>query len=280
MGTIEQGIADHYAAYDVLANIRRGLTEMGLDPDNVTPDVLKPVDEFHIGGAEATAALLTKLDFKPGMALLDIGCGIGGPARNIALQTGAKVTGIDLTPQFIAAAKALTIMAGMGERIHFETASATALPFPSATFDGATMLHVGMNIPDKAAVFREAARVLRAGAVFAVYDVMRTGDGTVDYPVPWAEREGLSALQTPAHYRDCASAAGFSLESEENRGAIALDFFARVQAQATSATPSPIGLHLLMGPTVRQKTAHMIAAITTATIAPVQMIFRKTETRS
>lgn len=274
MGSIEQGVANHYAAYDVLANIRRGLTEMGLDPDAITPDVLKPVDEFHIGGAEATAALLAKLDFKPGLDVLDIGCGIGGPARTIALRTGATVTGIDLTPDFIVAAKSLSRMVAMGDKIRFETASATALPFADSVFDGATMLHVGMNIPDKPAVFREAARVLKPGAVFAVYDVMRTGEGALEFPVPWAEREELSALETPAHYRDCASAAGFTLESEENRGAIALDFFARVQAQASSAAPSPLGLHLLMGPTVRQKSANMIAAIRSGTIAPVQMIFR------
>jgi SAM-dependent methyltransferase len=274
MASIEQGVAEHYAAYDVLANIRRGLSEMGLDPNAITPDVLKPVDEFHIGGADATAALLAKLDFKTGLNVLDIGCGIGGPARTIALRTGATVTGIDLTPDFIAAAKALSRMAGMGDKVQFETASATALPFPDASFDGATMLHVGMNIPDKAAVFAEAARVLKPGSVFAVYDVMRTGEGALEFPVPWAERAELSALETPAHYRACASGAGFTQEAEENRGAIALDFFAHVQVQASSAAPSPLGLHLLMGPTVRQKSANMIAAIRSGTIAPVQMIFR------
>lgn len=274
MGSIEQGVADHYAAYDVLANIRRGLAQMGHDPDAITPDVLKPVDEFHIGGAEATAALLARLGFRAGMDVLDIGCGIGGPARAIALSTGATVTGIDLTPDFIVTARSLSRMAGMGDRVRFETASATALPFADAAFDGATMLHVGMNIPDKAGVFAEAARVLKPGAVFAVYDVMRTGEGALDFPVPWAEREELSALETPGRYRDCAWAAGFTLESEENRCSIALDFFARVQAQASGAAPSPLGLHLLMGPTIRQKTANMIAAIKAGTIAPVQMIFR------
>lgn len=275
MSDMEQGVAQHYAAYDVLANIRSGLVAMGHDPDHITPEILKPVDEFHIGGTEATGALLAKLDLREGMDVIDSGCGIGGPARNIALNCGARVTGIDLTPQFIEAAEALSAMAGMGDRVRFVTASATALPFADGSFDLATMLHVGMNIPDKAGVFRETARVLRDGGVFAVYDVMRVGDDGPDYPVPWAEREELSALEPPETYRRCAADAGFEIRSEEDRRAIALDFFARIRAQASATAPAPLGLHLLMGPTVGQKTANMVTAISAGKIAPVQMIFRK-----
>jgi hypothetical protein len=131
-----------------------------------------------------------------------------------------------------------------------------------------------MNIPDKAGLFREARRVLRNGGTFAVYDVMRLGNGPLEYPVPWAETEDLSALVRPEVYRDAAKAAGFALVEEENRSSIALDFFARIQAQAAGATPAPLGLHTLMGPTIREKTANMVKAIRASTIAPVQMIFR------
>ena len=271
----ESGIAQHYSAYDVLARIRDGLRAMGHDPDHISPDVLKPVDEFHIGGAEATRALLDKLALRPDMDILDIGCGIGGPARAIANTIDADVVGIDLTPPFVETATALSAMCGMSERVRFEVASATSLPFAERCFDVATLLHVGMNIPDKAAVFREAERVLRPGGVFAVYDVMRTGETPLSYPVPWAETEDLSALEPPETYRNAAAEVGLILEAEENRRAIALDFFARVRAQAATATPAPLGLHLLMGPTVGTKTANMIAAIKAEAIAPVQMLFRK-----
>jgi protein-L-isoaspartate O-methyltransferase len=128
MTDIENGVSRHYAAYDVLAPIRAGLTQMGLDPDKVEPDVLKPVDEFHIGGAEATAALLGKLDIRPDMDVLDIGSGIGGPARTIAGQYGCRVTGVDLTPHFVETARALSAMTGMADRVRFEVGSAVALP--------------------------------------------------------------------------------------------------------------------------------------------------------
>lgn len=275
MGGIEEGVARHYSAYDVLPRIRAGLQAMGLDPDHIQPGDLKQVDEFHIGGAQATESLLAELDFKPGMQVLDIGCGVGGPARMMALKTGANVTGVDLTPAFVEAASTLSAMAGMADKVSFKVGSATALPFLDASFDAATLLHVGMNIPDKQGLFREACRVLRPGAVFAAYEVMRVSGGALSFPVPWAEREEFSALAEPEAYRKAATAAGFELVAEKDRSAVALDFFDRVRAQAESAAPSPLGLHLLMGPTVGVKTGNMIAALKAGTIAPIQMIFRK-----
>ena len=273
MHDIETGVSKHYASYDVLARIRTGLVEMGHDPDRIAPEVLKPVDEFHIGGAEATATLLEKLDIRTDMDVLDIGSGIGGPARMIAARYGCRVTGVDLTPHFVETARALSGMCGMSDRVRFEEGSATALPLPDASFDLALLLHVGMNVPDKMALFREARRVLRDGGTFAVYEVMRTGDGDLAFPVPWAETPNLSALETPQTYRAAAKAAGFTLEAEENRREVALDFFSRLQKQAASGAPPPLGLHNLMGPTVKEKVANMIAAVRAGTIAPVQMIF-------
>lgn len=274
MARVEDGVVQHYAAYDVLARIKEGLKAMGHGGDHVSLEAIKPVDEFHIGGAEATQALLASLDLD-GKDVLDIGCGIGGPARTMAVRGRARVTGVDLTPQFIEAARALSAMTGMTDKVRFVVGSATALPFADESFDLATLIHVGMNIPDKSGLFHEAARVLREGGVFAVYDVMRVGDGTLGFPVPWAEREELSALDTPERYRVAAREAGLALVSEESRREYALDFFARIQAQATSATPSPLGTHVLMGPTVKQKTANMIEAVRSRTIEPIQMIFRK-----
>ena len=273
MRDVESGVSKHYASYDVLSRIRAGLAQMGHDPDRISPEVLKPVDEFHIGGAEATSALLEKLSIRRNMEVLDIGSGIGGPARMIAARYQCRVTGVDLTPHFVETARALSAMCGMAESVHFEVGSAVALPLDDASFDLALLLHVGMNVPDKAALFREARRVLRDGGTLAVYEVMRTGDGELSFPVPWAETPNLSALETPETYRTSAKAAGFVPETEENRREVALDFFARLQAQAASGAPPPLGLHNLMGPTVKEKVANMIAAVQVGTIAPIQMIF-------
>ena len=283
MSDLEDGVADQYSAYDVLSRIKAGLEGMGHDPERIEPDVLKAVDEFHIGGAEATAHLLDQLAVHADTRVLDIGSGIGGPARLVAGRFGAKVTGVDLTPAFVETARALSAMCGVSDRVGFEVGSATSLPFPDRAFDLALMLHVGMNIPDKAAIFREARRVLSERGVFAVYDVMRTGAGELAYPVPWADSAAISSVATPEDYRTAAAQAGFGLRHEENRSAIALDFFSRIQAAAQEASaqkaatekaaPPPLGLHNLMGPTIGEKMKNMIGAIKAGTIAPVQMIF-------
>lgn len=276
MNDLERGVANQYSAYDVLARIKSGLAATGQDLDRISPDVLKSVDEFHIGGAEATAHLLDQLDVGPGTRVLDIGCGIGGPARLVAARFGATVAGVDLTPAFVETANALTDMCGMSDQVSFKVGSATDLPFDDGAFDLAMLLHVGMNIPDKPAVFREARRVLDEAGVFAVYDVMRIGPGDLDYPVPWADTSDISAVAAPADYKAAAEAAGFTLEREENRQAVALEFFSRIQAQAQQAAPPPLGLHNLMGQSIGPKMKNMIAAIKSGIIAPVQMIFHAT----
>src|SRR5918997_6130925 len=119
MSDVESGVSKHYSSYDALARIRDGLKDMGLDPDNISPEVLKPVDEFHIGGAEATAALLDNLDIRPDWEMLDIGSGLGGPARVIAARYGCRVIGVDLTPHFVETARALSAMSGMADRVRF-----------------------------------------------------------------------------------------------------------------------------------------------------------------
>lgn len=277
MSDIERGVARQYSAYDVLERIKAGLAAMGEVGGRVRPDLLKPVDEFHIGGAEATAHLLGQLDIDVGTRVLDIGSGIGGAARMIASRYGCMVRGVDLTPAFVETARELTEMCGLSDKAVFDVASATALPFGDRAFDLALLLHVGMNVPDKAAVFREARRVLREGGVFAVYDVMRIGPGELSYPVPWADSPDISALAEPAAYKAVAADAGFSLVNEENRHAIALEFFARIQAQAAQASPPPLGLHNLMGPSIGPKMGNMIAAIRGGVIAPVLMIFHTSQ---
>lgn len=270
----QDGVVRHYARFDVLPKILAGLEEAGMDPARLEPEQLKAVDEFHIGGADATHHLLDQLPIDAQSRVLDIGSGIGGPARTIAGRHGCRVVGIDLTPAYVEAATDLTRRCGLSDRARFEVASATALPFAPASFDVATMLHVAMNIPDKRAVFAQVGRVLVPGGIFAVYDVMRVGSGALGFPVPWAETEELSALAPPEAYRDAAAAAGFESIAENDRRDVALAFFERIQAQAAGGAPAPLGLHLLMGPTVKEKVENMIAAIRAGDIAPVQMIFR------
>ena len=271
MTETEAGIAAQYGRTgDLLDRILAFLAGSGVAEGEITAEHLKPLDEFHIGGAAATERLLDPLGLAPGTRILDIGCGIGGPARLMASRYGAKVTGIDLTPDFVRTARRLSALTGLDTA--FVEGSALDLPFAAARFDLATLLHVGMNVPDKPRLFAEAARVLRSGGTFALYDVMLHGAPPA-FPVPWAETPALSFLAAPDAYLAAAEAAGFRLAARRGRGDAARAFFAEMRARSAAEGPQAIGLPLLMGPTAPAKVANLAAAVELGDIEPVEMIF-------
>jgi SAM-dependent methyltransferase len=163
---------------------------------------------------------------------------------------------------------------GLGDRVSYRAGGALSLPFASGTFDGAYMLHVGMNIAEKAALFTETRRVLKPRGVFGVYDVMRDADGELAFPVPWAANTENSFVDSAATYRRLLEEAGFTVESERSRRDFAIDFFQRMRAQAAQRGPPPLGLHILMGPTAPQKIANMVSNLELGLIAPTEIICR------
>jgi len=263
-------IVNHYSQGGLFDRILAGLAAQGVSPDNLRPEDLKPVDEFHIGGIEATRHLIDQLEIPKRATVLDIGCGIGGTARFLAANYGVHVTGLDLTPEFVETARRLTRLVGL--EAEFTLGSALDMPFAADAFDVATLIHVGMNLPDKRALFAEAARVLRPGATFAIYDVMQLGDDAPAFPLPWASTPEASFLATPAAYVEAAAAAGFAIVGQTERGAFARDFFAKLSASLAGSAPPPVGLNLLMGANTRDKIGNMVAAVGSGLVAPVELI--------
>jgi ubiquinone/menaquinone biosynthesis C-methylase UbiE len=276
MTTTEQEVVQHWTHGSLEEAIRNGLVASGYSLDRLQPDDLAPVDEFHMGGREATVHLAENIDLKADVTVLDIGSGIGGPARFLAGRYGCRVVGIDVTPEYVKAAESLTGMVGLTGQVAFKIASATALPFDAESFDAATLIHVAMNIDDKERLCAEVARVLKPDGVFGVYEVMRTSDGDLSYPVPWAETAVLSFLATPAEFRQALERAGLVVVAEENRRDFALDFFRRIRTRMIESGPPPLGIHIHMGPTASEKIANMIENLERGLIAPVEMICRRT----
>ena len=210
-------VTGHYgAAEDLAATILRALSGAGVDTDHLGAADLFPVDQLHAGGAPASKHVLDRLGVGPGVRLLDVGCGIGGTSR-MAATAGATVTGIDLTPAFVETARTLSDRVGLGDRTEFLATAGESTSLDDGSFDAAVMVHVGMNVPDKSAVFAEVHRVLRRGCRFAIYEQVRTGEGDLPYPLPWAEDERSSFVETVADYRAHLEAAGFEVEDEEDR---------------------------------------------------------------
>ncbi|MBX7200856.1 MAG: class I SAM-dependent methyltransferase [Rhodospirillaceae bacterium] len=199
--------ADHYRTFPPRDSILAALARRGHAPDTLTPDRLAPFDQLHTGGAPATAALIARLAPNPADHVLDVGSGLGGPARMLAARTGCRVTGIDITPRFVADATFFTACTGQ-PRVSFQEGSATALPFGDRSFDAAWHIHMAMNVADKAAMYAEIFRVLKPGAAFAIDDPVR-GEGEMVFPVPWAAEPRTSYLCTAEALVDLLAGAGF-----------------------------------------------------------------------
>jgi SAM-dependent methyltransferase len=272
--SIDRSIAEHYTHGALERTILDALRAAGKDPERLAPADLAPVDEFHIGGRQATVDFAGRFGARAGMTLLDIGSGLGGAARYFAEQHGCRVSGIDLTAEYVAVANALARRCGLGRAVDYRQGSALDLPFAPASFDGAYMLHVGMNIADKPRLFAAVRAALKPGAVFGIYDVMRTGPGELSFPVPWAARPETSFVAAPADYRRALEAAGFAASEPLSRRDFAIEFFRQMRARAAAGGPPPLGLHILMGGDFPQKTANMIANLEQGIIAPTEIFAR------
>lgn len=269
-------VTAHYAQASLTATIDNGIKLLGKTRESITLNDLAPIDEFHIGGRAASIEFLDQLALDANKTVLDIGCGIGGASRFVADRHKARVSGIDLTQEYVETARSINDWLGLGSQIEVSCASATELPFDDCSFDCAFMMHVGMNIPDKTSLCAEISRVLKPGGRCGIYDVMRIGPGELVYPVPWAASAQTSAVADPATYRAALIAAGLEVASERNRYDFALEFFAELKAKSAAAGgPPPLGLHLLMGETAPLKMKNMIENISAGRIAPVELIATK-----
>lgn len=272
--TDAENLDDHYASGTLLASIEAGLAKLGL-ADPLPLEALAPVDEFHVGGRAATESFVASMGLGKGDRALDLGCGLGGPARYVAATTGAKVLGIDLTAEYVETGRALNERTGLADAVSLRQGSILDLPDEAQGVDVAYMIHVGMNIADKRALAAGVARVLKPGGLFAIYDIMQVGEEDIDFPLPWASTADQSALASPAEYRAALEEAGFTIEAETDRTAFARDFFARLSAnQAQADGPPPLGLHLVMGTDTATKIKNMVGNIAAGRIAPVEIMAR------
>lgn len=272
----ESLVSAHYKHRQLLDLIQNGLHEAGKAADSATIEDLAPVDEFHIGGRAATEHLMKQLAFRESGNLLDVGCGLGGASRFVAASYGNSVTGIDLTEDYVSVGNTLTAWLELESSVSLHHGSALNMPFDEASFDGGYMLHVGMNIQSKDRLFAEVSRVLKSGSKFGIYDVMRTAEGALAYPVPWASDDSFSFLAEPGKYSNLLESAGFKIEAINDRKVFALEFFKSLKEKAEAmGGPPPLGLHLLMQDTTPHKIRNMIENIANGFLSPVEIIARK-----
>jgi SAM-dependent methyltransferase len=247
------GVRDHYRATGLTERLKAALTALGPEDQRLTPQQLGTLDQFHTRGLAATAELAKLAGIAADMSVLDVGSGVGGPARFLAATYGCRVTGVDLSEPFVDAARYLTERTGQGGQVSFETASALELPFDSGRFDVVLLQHVAMNISDRTRLYREIRRVLKSGGRFATFDVVSTG-GEPHYPVPWARTPATSFLLTANATRAAIEPAGFRTLAWHDDTEAAKAWIAELRASGPPPLPN---LGVVMGPDFAQLAANL-----------------------
>jgi SAM-dependent methyltransferase len=271
----EHAIADHWATGDIYALIVSALEKASKSLGSLTVQDLAPVDHFHARGLPATVDLGDILPIQSPHHILDIGCGLGGPARYFAQRFHCTVSGIDITKPFVEAANKLTTLLGMEDRVTIEHGDGHHLPYADGVFDGAYTQHVTMNVADRRQFFTEASRVLKPGAFFALTEHGLGPKGEPHYPLPWSEDGRGAYLVSPEETRALLQATGFTAIVMEETGSKYLTAYKRVMELAAAGALPPLGIHILMGETAFQKTRNAARNIEEGRTHPVQVLCRK-----
>ena len=271
----EAKITEHWTHGSLAEAIMAALEKAGALTSSLTVADLEPMDHLHGGGAEATRGLLARLSPRPGRHILDIGSGIGGPARFLASEYGCRVTGIDLTQEFCDVAVMLTEKTGLDDRVSFRQANALDLPFDDACFDGAYSQNVSMNISDKAAFYGEACRILKPGGLFVAAEVAEGPDGPPFFPVPWAltpENSHLSKVDEISHL---LAAAGFRDIEIIDHTAAMMDIHQRTRARIAAEGEPVLSPKVVIGEDADERLKNSVRSVVEKRIIPLEVVCRK-----
>ncbi len=268
-------VKDHYASEGIAARILAALRAAEGPEAPVTPDALSPLDHFHGRGLKATREMAALLDPHPGERVLDIGGGIGGPARWLAARFGCHVTSLDLTPEFCRAAEALNAVTGLSERVRVVEGGATDLPFGAGEFDRAYSENVAMNVADKLRFYSEALRVLRPGGVFYTSHYGAGPRGKPDYPLPWAAGPATSFLTAPEETREQILAAGFEVVVFRDKTEEVMPDLRENRRRLEAQGLPPLGLQTLMGERIRDLQINVARSAEGGRLTVIEALLRR-----
>ena len=251
-------ITQHYDVdKNLTANVLSAIKAEKGSLDNLAVDDLIAIDGFHIRGRKSTIELAERLNLNSNDNVLDIGSGSGGTARYLAARHGCRVTGIDLTPSYAELAAELSKHLGLDDRTVFACGNGAELPFKTESFDIAWTDHVQMNILDKNHYISELRRVLKPAGKIALHEVFTGKNGPPFLPAPWSSDPSTSFIVHADDMKDRLSGMGFVVVEWTDVTEISSQWFQKMQSRKKAKPPTPLGIHLLMGPNAAEKMTNM-----------------------
>jgi sarcosine/dimethylglycine N-methyltransferase len=272
MNDILDGVRDHYRATGLTERLKSALTALGPEDRLLTPQQLRALDQFHTRGLAATEELARLAGITADTLVLDVGSGVGGPARFLAATYGCRVMGVDLSEPFVDAARYLTERTGQSGQVTFQTANALELPFDDGGFDVVLLQHVAMNISDRARLYSETRRVLKSGGRLATFDVVSIG-GEPHHPLPWARTPATSFLLTADATRQAIEPTGFRTLAWRDDTETAKAWIAELRASGLPRSPN---LGVVMGPGFAQLSANLGRSLMEGRLGILTAVFEAT----
>lgn len=275
MDDYEQAICEHWRLENLGDAILGVLHSMGIDIEMLTPADLAPIDAFHSRGLEATKELASHVGVRSGWNVLDVGSGLGGTARYLAVEHSCHVTGLDITDTYCEVATMLSKRLRLNTCTVFQQGNALTMPFPNASFDLVWTEHTQMNIPDKAKFYSEISRVLKLGGHFAFQDIFQGPNGEMYFPVPWADEPSISYLIAPNDLRILLESIGFRVLYWRDTSLKALVSAQQRKKQVEACELPPFGTHLLMRTDAKLKLKNQARNLEEGRIVLIQAVLEK-----
>jgi SAM-dependent methyltransferase len=272
-------VKQHYERDGLVARIDDALTSAGFKDKKLTLADISALDQFHSRGLEATIELAADLKVDADSKVLDIGSGLGGPARYFANKFGCIVEGIDLTQSFVDTANYLTERTGFSAQVSFTCGSALELPYEDNRFDVAITQHVAMNVENREQFYSEAFRVLKPGGQIGLYDVIAAADGgEVYFPVPWAEGQATSFLITAENLREVLKNQGFEIVIWSDHTNATIEWFtelSKLQSAGAAQSTPPVALNIVIGSDFAVKTKNLKRNLQEGRLGILEAVARK-----
>lgn len=272
----DQKINEHYGQGNLATAILEALRSAG-KYHNLTEDDLIPADQFHIGGKAATIELASLANITSNMNILDVGGGIGGPARTLASTFGCKVEVLDLTEEYCRVGEQLTVKTEYRDLVSFRHGSALDLPYSHRCFDLVWTQHSSMNISDKNRLYSEIYRVLKSGGKLAMHEILSGKNSPIHFPVPWARHPAISFLSQPEEIRSLLLTLGFKEIAWQDETDQAIESFRKAMKASDNSKESPLGLQLLLGKDYKQMLQNQLRNLEEEKIAVIKAVFEKVE---